>query len=261
MGSEPPKPGQVLLGSHSPLCFPPIPALGCHCQVTGSVPSSPTGLGVPSGSVSVSHRGMAGGGGGVARAGTGLTTLAQAVQAGYEVTVLVRDASRLPPEGPQPAHVVVGDVLNAADVDKTVAGQDAVIVLLGTRNDLSPTTVMSEGTRNIVMAMKAHGVDKVVACTSAFLLWDPSKVPPRLQAVTDDHIRMHKVLQESGLKYVAVMPPHIGDQPLTGAYTVTLDGRGPSRVISKHDLGHFMLSCLTTDKYNGHCTYPSHQYD
>lgn len=35
-------------------------------------------------------------------------------------------------------------------------------------------------------------------------------MPPRLQDVTDDHIRMHKVLQESGLKYVAVMPPHIG---------------------------------------------------
>ncbi|KAK2088481.1 hypothetical protein P7K49_034388 [Saguinus oedipus] len=86
------------------------------------------------------------------------------------------------------------------------------------------------------------------------------KVPPQLQAVTDDHIRMHKVLQESGLKYVAVMPPHIGDQPLTGAYTVTLDGRGPSRVISKHDLGHFMLHCLTTNEYDGHSTYPSHQY-
>nr|XP_010945565.1 flavin reductase (NADPH) [Camelus bactrianus] len=192
---------------------------------------------------------------------TGLTTLAQAVQAGYEVTVLVRDASRLPSEGPQPAHVIVGDVRQAADVDKTVAGQDAVIVLLGTRSPLGPTTMMSEGARNIVAAMKAHGVDKVVACTSAFLLWDPSKVPPRLQDVTDDHIRMHKVLQESGLKYVAVMPPHIGDQPLTGAYSVTLDGRGPSRVISKHDLGHFMLHCLTTDEYNGHSTYPSHQYD
>uniref|UniRef100_A0A4X1SQF7 Biliverdin reductase B n=2 Tax=Sus scrofa TaxID=9823 RepID=A0A4X1SQF7_PIG len=149
---------------------------------------------------------------------TGLTTLAQAVQAGYEVTVLVRDVSRLPAEGPQPAHVVVGDVRQAADVDKTVAGQDAIIVLLGTRNDLSPTTVMSEGARNIVAAMKAHGVDKVVACTS-------------------------------------------GDQPLTGAYTVTLDGRGPSRVISKHDLGHFMLHCLTTDEYNGHNTYPSHEYE
>lgn len=45
----------------------------------------------------------------------------------------------------------------------------------------------------------------------AFLLWDPAKVPPRLQDVTNDHIRMHKVLQDSGLKYVAVMPPHIGE--------------------------------------------------
>lgn len=36
-------------------------------------------------------------------------------------------------------------------------------------------------------------------------------MPPRLRDVTDDHIRMHKVLQDSGLKYVAVMPPHIGE--------------------------------------------------
>lgn len=36
-------------------------------------------------------------------------------------------------------------------------------------------------------------------------------MPPRLQDVTDDHVRMHKVLQQSGLKYVAVMPPHIGE--------------------------------------------------
>uniref|UniRef100_G1P4F0 Biliverdin reductase B n=1 Tax=Myotis lucifugus TaxID=59463 RepID=G1P4F0_MYOLU len=185
--------------------------------------------------------------------------LCPSLPTGYEVTVLVRDSSRLPSEGPQPAHVVVGDVRQAADVDKTVAGQDAVIVLLGTGNDLSPTTVMSEGAQNIVAAMKAHGVDKVVACTSAFLLWDPTKVPPRLQDVTDDHIRMHKVLRPRGSSKVQCL--HSRDQPLTGAYTVTLDGRGPSRVISKHDLGHFMLRCLTTDEYDGHRTYPSHQYD
>uniref|UniRef100_A0A2K5KGY4 NAD(P)-binding domain-containing protein n=1 Tax=Colobus angolensis palliatus TaxID=336983 RepID=A0A2K5KGY4_COLAP len=175
---------------------------------------------------------------------TGLTTLAQAVQAGL----------KLPASGDPPA--LASQSTGITGVSHRAQHQGALISVPGT----SPTTVMSEGARNIVAAMKAHGVDKVVACTSAFLLWDPTKVPPRLQAVTDDHIRMHKVLQESGLKYVAVMPPHIGDQPLTGAYTVTLDGRGPSRVISKHDLGHFMLHCLTTDEYDGHSTYPSHQY-
>lgn len=44
-------------------------------------------------------------------------------------------------------------------------------------------------------------------------------MPPRLQDVTDDHIRMHKVLQESGLKYVAVMPPHIGEWAGDGIIT------------------------------------------
>ncbi|NXA44339.1 BLVRB reductase, partial [Eudromia elegans] len=124
-----------------------------------------------------------------------------------------------------------------------------------------PTTVMSEGTRNIVAAMKAHGVRKVVACLSAFLLWDLEKVPARLRAVTEDHVRMHRVLQESGLACVSVMPPHIADeQPLTGDYAVTVNGSGGSRVISKHDLGHFLLSCLRTAQYDGQNVYVSQHY-
>ncbi|GAB0201944.1 flavin reductase (NADPH) [Grus japonensis] len=152
---------------------------------------------------------------------TGLTTLAQALEEGYAVTVLVRDRARLPAQH-QPARVVLGDVRDPAAVDEAVKGQDAVIILLGTRDDLGPTTVMSEGTKNIVTAMKAHGVRKVVACLSAFLLWDLQKVPPRLVPVTEDHIRMHRILQDSGLNCVYVMPPHIADdKPLTGDYTVT----------------------------------------
>uniref|UniRef100_A0A2K5KH07 Uncharacterized protein n=1 Tax=Colobus angolensis palliatus TaxID=336983 RepID=A0A2K5KH07_COLAP len=130
---------------------------------------------------------------------TGLTTLAQAVQAGQEFeTSLV-------------------NMVKPPSLLKIQKGPGAVAQACNPSTLGGPTTVMSEGARNIVAAMKAHGVDKVVACTS-------------------------------------------GDQPLTGAYTVTLDGRGPSRVISKHDLGHFMLHCLTTDEYDGHSTYPSHQY-
>lgn len=52
------------------------------------------------------------------------------------MTVLVRDPARLPPDL-HPAHVVVGDVLDPSAVDRAVQGQDAVIIILGTRNDLS----------------------------------------------------------------------------------------------------------------------------
>lgn len=56
--------------------------------------------------------------------------------AGYNVTVLVRDPSKLPADH-KASRVVVGDVLNKDDVRKTLEGQDAVIIILGTRNDLS----------------------------------------------------------------------------------------------------------------------------
>ncbi|XP_028320347.1 flavin reductase (NADPH) [Gouania willdenowi] len=181
---------------------------------------------------------------------TGLATLPIAVAAGYNVTVLVRDPSRLPSDH-RASRVVVGDVLNKEDVRKTLEGQDAVIIILGTRNDLGPTTMMSEGTRNIVEAMKARGIRKVVGCMSAFLLWDRAKVPPRMSNVTEDHEQMHTVLKTSGLDYVAAMPPHIDNNfPLTERYEVA-ENMLRGRVISKHDLGHFFVRCLSTSEWDG----------
>nr|ACO07705.1 Flavin reductase [Oncorhynchus mykiss] len=180
---------------------------------------------------------------------TGLVTLPLAVAAGYNVTVLVRDPDRLPAEH-KACRVVVGDVLNKEDVKKTMEGQDAVFIILGTRSDPGPTTMMSEGTRNILDAMKARGIRKVVGCMSAFLLWDRSKVPPRLLPVTEDHDRMYMVLKESGLDFVAVMPPHIDDNlPLTEKYTVT-ENMLKGRVISKYDLGHFFVKCLSISDWD-----------
>lgn len=59
---------------------------------------------------------------------------------GYNVTVLVRDPAKLPADH-KASRVVVGDVLNKEDVKKTLEGQDAVIIILGTRNDLSESKI------------------------------------------------------------------------------------------------------------------------
>lgn len=50
--------------------------------------------------------------------------------------MLVREPARLPADH-KAANVVVGDVLNKDDVKKALEGQDAVIIVLGTRSDLS----------------------------------------------------------------------------------------------------------------------------
>ncbi|KAK7073033.1 hypothetical protein SK128_013954, partial [Halocaridina rubra] len=126
-----------------------------------------------------------------------------------EVTAFVRDPSKLPDSIPDRITVKVGDVLDADLVDEAVQGQDGVVIALGTRNDLSPTTVMSDGTKNILAAMTKHDVKRVSACLSAFNFWERSKVPERFLNILADHERMLEVLKSSDKEWIAVLPPHI----------------------------------------------------
>lgn len=48
----------------------------------------------------------------------------------------MRDPSRMPDELRKQVEVITGDVLVREDVDKVVEGRDAIVVTLGTRNDL-----------------------------------------------------------------------------------------------------------------------------
>lgn len=83
---------------------------------------------------------------------------------------------------------------------------------------------------------------------SAFLFYEPSKVPAMFHGINDDHMRMLQLLQASeGLDWIAVMPPHIGSTPL-GEYTVKI-GSSPGRAISKHELGKFMIESLSNPEY------------
>lgn len=106
-------------------------------------------------------------------------------------------------------EVVKGDVLNYTDVHNAIKNVTAVVVVLGTRNDLSPTTVLSEGMNNIIKAMKDLNVEIVSVCLSAFLFYEPDKVPPMFKDLNADHQREFDAVKASGLKYIAVLPPHI----------------------------------------------------
>ena len=54
-----------------------------------------------------------------------------ALEKQYQVTVLVRDPSRLPPDLAANVNIVRGDVCDADAVEKVVKGQDAVVTCLG----------------------------------------------------------------------------------------------------------------------------------
>lgn len=181
---------------------------------------------------------------------TGQVVLGYALKHGYEVTVLVRDASRLPKDSAA-HHVVVGDVLKKDDVDKAVQGQDGVVVVLGTRNDLSLTTALSDGLKNILQSMSDHGVKRISVCISSFLFWERAKVPAQFIPVTEDHERMYEALKACDREWVAIFPPHIADEPARGGYKMVNDAP-VGRVISKFDLAEILVKALTTDEHIGH---------
>uniref|UniRef100_A0A8D8LRA2 Flavin reductase (NADPH) n=1 Tax=Cacopsylla melanoneura TaxID=428564 RepID=A0A8D8LRA2_9HEMI len=179
---------------------------------------------------------------------TGLCTLEAALKQGLEVSTLLRDPQKLPSEYHSKVNIIQGDVLHLADVKKAIEGKDGVVVALGTRNDLSPTTVMSEGMKNIVTAMKEANVSVVSVCLSAFLFYEPTKVPPMFHNINDDHLRMYNVLKESGLNYIAVWPPHIAADAPPSEYKIEYD-KSPGRQISKHDLGSFLVEALSKPEH------------
>lgn len=178
---------------------------------------------------------------------TGLCAVQAAVNKGLKVRAFVRDVAKLPDDLKGKVEVVVGNVLNYNEVLTGVKGVDGVAVVLGTRNDLSPTTDMSEGLKNIMKAMKECNVNVISVCLSAFLFWDDDKVPPRFNDLNADHKRMFDAVKDSGLKYIACLPPHIADQP-AGEYKIQYDS-SPGRIVSKHDLGRFLVESLSQPEH------------
>ncbi|XP_011170547.1 flavin reductase (NADPH) [Solenopsis invicta] len=177
---------------------------------------------------------------------TGLCSLRTTVEKGLEIRVFVRNKAKIPEDLRDKVEAVVGDVTNAKDVAKAVAGRDAVIVVLGTGNNLSSTTVLSQGMRNIVDAMKAHNVELVSVCLSV-LLFCLEKKSIVYNDMTEEHQRMLEIIKSSGLKWVAICPAAILDKPKSN-YVITINCPA-GRAISKYSLGEFLVECFKNPDY------------
>lgn len=154
-----------------------------------------------------------------ATGGTGLELVALALERGHEVTALARDPARLHINHPR-LTVVQGDVLDAASVDRAVQGQEAVLCALGHNKYFYPTRILSEGTRNIVRAMEAHGVRRFV-CETSLGIGDSAGrmglyytffvIPVILPFYFRDKTRQERVVAASALGWIIVRPGALTD--------------------------------------------------
>ncbi len=94
---------------------------------------------------------------------TGRLATRQAVAEGHTVTAVTRHPEAFPMRG-EGLRVMRGDVFDPGSVEEAVTGQDAVLSTLGVPYGRREITVYSQGTANILHAMRAHGVPPLRMC-------------------------------------------------------------------------------------------------
>jgi len=182
---------------------------------------------------------------------TGILTVYQALDKGHQVTAFARNPTTVTIQHKN-FKVIQGDILEYDKVKQAVEGQDVIISALGVESR-KPTTVLSEGTRNILMAMEEYKVRRFICMSSAGILGNDAGfvfgkiiLPLFLKQVFLDKVRQMKIVRESNLDWVIIRPTGLTDAPKTGKYKITM-GAPVSRRIPRADVADFMLK-LTTDK-------------
>ncbi|XP_067616768.1 flavin reductase (NADPH) [Eurosta solidaginis] len=184
--------------------------------------------------------------------GTGMTgqcVVDYALEKGLKVRLLYRSESTLPDRFKDKVDLVKGDALNLDDCKKVIENVDGVCIILGTRNKLEATTDLSTGTANLIKAMKEKNIQRFSIVMSSFLFRPLKEVPGVFLKLNEEHKRMLDLTKASGLDYVAILPPHIADEPST-EYTVQHDDIS-GRAISKYDLAKFIVDSLEQDEHIG----------
>jgi len=203
-----------------------------------------------------------------ATGGSGRAAVDELLLRGHAVTAFSRHAARL---GAVPGQLraINGDATDPADVDRVVRGQEAVIVTLGISENalrirlLGPTStpmdVRSRGTRNVITAMRQHGVGKLVAQTSYGVGATRDKLPLLQRLVfrlvlrpqIADTERQEREVRASGLDWVIAQPVNLTDDPHAGLPFASPTGELRGMKVSRSCVGRFLVQALEGSEYVG----------
>ncbi len=190
-----------------------------------------------------------------ATGGVGSELVTQALAAGHELTVLVRDAAKIA-AAPR-VKLIVGDATDRRAIEQAVTGVDAVVSSLGTGNRLRGD-VVSRATEILIPAMQSAGVRRLIV-VSAFGVGEQRAESGLIQrlifatflrSLYADKDKADTMLRQSTLDWTLVHPVRLTNGPHTTTYQAIdhAQMRGmPS--ISRADVAHFMLAQLSSDAW------------
>lgn len=198
-----------------------------------------------------------------ATGGSGLAAVDALLAAGHAVTALARNG-RLPDGNAARAavRVLAGDVMQPADLARAVAGQDAVIVTVGIReNPLrvrlrgpahTPMQVRSAGTAQVMDAMQRAGVRRLVVQTSYGVGDSRDRLPLAarllfallLKPQIADTELQEAAVRRSPLDWTCVQPVNLDDGDSTRAPFLSTQGEVRRMQVTRRQVGQVLADAL-----------------
>ena len=188
--------------------------------------------------------------------GIGGHVVRQALDAGHEVTAVVRDPARFDVSHPALEVATVPGLTDPEVLRPVLEASDAAISGVGPRGR-KDGPVASSTTRGILRAMEASGVRRFVAVSAVPVGPVPkgeSFVNRRIllpfisafaRDVYVDLAEMEDEIRRSTTEWTIVRPPKLVNKPLTGRYRTIVGGNVPrGYTISRADVAHLMLRVL-----------------
>lgn len=192
---------------------------------------------------------------------TGQLLVQQALEAGHDLTVYVRNPGAI---NFQNNHltVVQGELHDKVKLREAITGSDACISVLGGNSLTGHATAICEGIENIVEIMQKQGVERFIylssigAGESKYLMSPVARfliVGLLLRIPLIDHSRNQEVIAQSQLKWTILQPGGLTDNVLTGVYrsgSESIQIKGNPN-ISRANVAHFILAEVKQNKFIG----------
>jgi len=181
---------------------------------------------------------------------TGLHLVEQGLARGHQVVAAARSPQKMTIQADR-LKVIACDVLQPSTLGAAVEGTDAVIVTISGEGN-----TRSQGTRNIIAAMKEAGVDRILIVSTAGAGNSISQlstagqtfVKTVIRRAVEEHTRQEEATQNSGLRWTIGRPGGLTNTPRSEDYNADPNGEIRIRQISRADVAHFMLEALEDEQ-------------
>jgi putative NADH-flavin reductase len=195
--------------------------------------------------------------------GTGIELINQGLALNYKIVAMARNPENLTVIDPHPnLEIKQGNIFNIESISNVISGCDVVISSIGISSIFKarkPNGVYSKGTANLIEAMKATGVNQLIAISSSGV--EPSPTDPFifkkiikpifLDKMYEDMLVMESSLKASQLDWTIVRPPYLTNGPQTASYRISIDENfKDDKDLSRADLAHFIINKTISKQYS-----------